>query len=53
MKNCRSRKMLKAPPRNGGTVNGSIVPIHPSHLKIIKLGIIVTCAGRIMVATNE
>jgi len=54
MKNCRMRKILKAPPpRNIGTVRGLKVLSQPSSLKMTKTGIMVTCIGSIIVAMTR
>src|SRR5688572_28306207 len=50
MKNCRRRKILKAPPKNAGTIRGLIDPTQPRVLKTPYRGTITTGKGIIMVA---
>ena len=44
-KYCRSRNVPKAPPQNAGSQSGTLVPIKCKYLKMMKLGIRVTCGG--------
>jgi hypothetical protein len=50
--NCRIRKMLYAPPKKFGTINGSIVFTQPSSRNRMNCGIIVIWAGSIIVAST-
>ena len=48
-KNCRSRKMKKALPKKAGTLRGRKVLIQPSLRNTMKIGIMVTWPGSIIV----
>ena len=53
MKNCRSRKMVNASPKNSGTISGLSDPIQPRRTKMMYSGTMVTWAGSIRVDSSR